>query len=446
MNYSLRGSSLIAALSMVAILLGAMPSTLIAAKPGVVNCITTPCPGDDGEQNSFRVTAPAGGAVYTLGQTMKISWEVPSNSFAAEFVRLSAVVSPSCLDETPACAIRTVGPIVIAESTDHDGQYDWTIPTNLAATYRGEFKILIEVLNRDEFAYSDRFILGDANTAKLTVNTATLPNGSNGVMYSYPLTAFGGIAPYTWTGTTGNSGLTLSKDGMLSGTPRLGVHRITANVTDASGATASVQLQLNVTSQQVDQPHPAGSLVLGFSSVYPSGVALVQNDNGMLKLRTFGSAEVFLSHGYKWSNIVIANSGDKALFFGEPMGLASGTLVRDRSNLRSFYVVYPNNVLRPFSSFEVFNSLGYRASNAYTTSLAGYTMGSVMTIFDSHAPGTDIIDNGTVYWISENNTRHPYPSVDVYNTWHTNNNDFSRVYQANSFDRLIPIGSPIQPR
>ena len=58
----------------------------------------------------------------------------------------------------------------------------------------------------------------------VTVNPATVPNGTVAVAYSQSLTASGGTAPYSFAVTAGAlpPGLTLSNGGLLSGTPTAG--------------------------------------------------------------------------------------------------------------------------------------------------------------------------------------------------------------------------------
>lgn len=57
---------------------------------------------------------------------------------------------------------------------------------------------------------------------KLKVSTTSLPNGSVGVPYSFQLQSVNGVGPYTWsTSSTLPSGMTLSPDGLLQGTPGL---------------------------------------------------------------------------------------------------------------------------------------------------------------------------------------------------------------------------------
>ncbi len=92
---------------------------------------------------------------------------------------------------------------------------------------------------------------GCGNTASggsgtLSITTATLPSGTLGAAYSASLTAGGGVAPYTFSGTA-PAGLTLSSAGVLSGTPTtVGTSSFTATVSDSGGSKASAMLSLTV--------------------------------------------------------------------------------------------------------------------------------------------------------------------------------------------------------
>ncbi len=69
----------------------------------------------------------------------------------------------------------------------------------------------------------------------ITVNPATLPNGTIGTAYSQTITASGGAAPYTFAVSSGTlpPGLTLSAGGLLSGTPTtIGTFSFTITATD----------------------------------------------------------------------------------------------------------------------------------------------------------------------------------------------------------------------
>jgi len=74
-------------------------------------------------------------------------------------------------------------------------------------------------------------------TTSPTITTSTLPNGNIGIAYSQTLTATGS-SPITWSIESGNlpDGLTLSGNGMISGTPTTeGTSNFTVKATNSAG-------------------------------------------------------------------------------------------------------------------------------------------------------------------------------------------------------------------
>lgn len=90
---------------------------------------------------------------------------------------------------------------------------------------------------------------------------ASLPGGTVSAAYSQQLAASGGVAPYTWSVTSGSppAGLTLSTGGTLSGTPTAaGSSTFTVQVTDSSSASATKQFNVTVNPASAPAP-PAAS-------------------------------------------------------------------------------------------------------------------------------------------------------------------------------------------
>ncbi len=85
------------------------------------------------------------------------------------------------------------------------------------------------------------YAIVNAPNVALTITTTSLPPGTVGVPYSFQLEAVGGTPPYTWSkyppkgmGTLPR-GVTLSKSGLISGTPkRAGTYTFTVKCLDAS--------------------------------------------------------------------------------------------------------------------------------------------------------------------------------------------------------------------
>lgn len=87
--------------------------------------------------------------------------------------------------------------------------------------------------------------------ATLQIMTETLPDGSEGVAYSYALEATGGVQPYTWGVSSGTPPMGLVLDegtGILSGTPSAaGDYGFGVTVLDAGGQSDSQDLTIHVT-------------------------------------------------------------------------------------------------------------------------------------------------------------------------------------------------------
>jgi Putative Ig domain len=91
----------------------------------------------------------------------------------------------------------------------------------------------------------------DTRTFTLNVTerlSATLTGGTLvevGIPVRASLVAAGGQGPYTWAATSLPPGLTLSREGMLTGVPtRAGTYTVEARLTDANGTTLNVQERL----------------------------------------------------------------------------------------------------------------------------------------------------------------------------------------------------------
>ena len=92
----------------------------------------------------------------------------------------------------------------------------------------------------------------------LTLVAATPPAGTNGLPYSYAFSATGGVAPYTWTALGGlPEGLTLSANGILSGTPavkQVGTFQVAVRVTDSQGTSVTGNFPLAIAASAAADP------------------------------------------------------------------------------------------------------------------------------------------------------------------------------------------------
>ncbi len=81
----------------------------------------------------------------------------------------------------------------------------------------------------------------------LTITTSQLPNATTSMQYSVQLQATGGTPPYRWTEIVAAEGLTLNRNGLISGTPtRANRFAVSATVTDATNQSTQKYLYLTV--------------------------------------------------------------------------------------------------------------------------------------------------------------------------------------------------------
>ncbi|SDF83185.1 beta strand repeat-containing protein [Terriglobus roseus] len=109
-----------------------------------------------------------------------------------------------------------------------------------------------------------------SNSALQAVGTT--PDGTVNVSYVSVLQASGGTSPYTWSITSGTlpAGLNLSATGIISGTPTAaGTSTFTAQVKDAAGATATLNLTLKINAAST-----GGTLTIATSTL-PSGTVQI---------------------------------------------------------------------------------------------------------------------------------------------------------------------------
>jgi hypothetical protein len=152
------------------------------------------------------------------------------------------------------------------------------------------------------------------------------------------------------------------------------------------------------------------------------------------------------SYGYGFGNGVVDTAAYESLATGDLLGPGSGALVKTSSNTTVYLV--SQGAKHGFTSARVFAGLGYKFSQVLTIPAAQLDALPESTIISSrtsrHLSGAIISSKGTIYSLGPD-SRYPYPSLSVYNSWNLKN-DFSRVLPANAADLTLPIGSPVTPR
>ncbi len=127
-------------------------------------------------------------------------------------------------------------PTTILANTPNDGTQSITVPNNPTTQAR----IKIEPVGNIFFDINNVNFTITAAAPTITVDPATLPNGTVGTAYNQTLSATGGTAPYSFAVSGGvlPFGLMLSSAGVISGTPTTAASfSFTVRATDANNNT-----------------------------------------------------------------------------------------------------------------------------------------------------------------------------------------------------------------
>lgn len=129
---------------------------------------------------------------------------------------------------------------------------------------------------------------------ELEIGPPTLPPMTVGTAYSAQFTATGGTTPYTFSTTGQPPGLTLSPDGVLSGTPTTaGAFIFAVEVKDAAAATASKTYSVSV-AEATTPPPPMGDPPT--ITTQPVSVTVEWGQQAMLSVNATGTAPL----AYQW--------------------------------------------------------------------------------------------------------------------------------------------------
>ncbi len=168
----------------------------------------------------------------------------------------------------------------------------------------------------------------------------------------------------------------------------------------------------------------------------PNNSGLVQMPSSTLT--GYSSAAVFSSYGFnKWHDITNATGEDKQLSIDSGlMPYQDGSLVNDNGMV---YLI-SNGEKYGISSNQDFQSLGYRWANVIKGTTSFIANAGVVAPGSAHMPGSLIIIDGTIYYIS-NSGRMGFPTIEVFNSWGFK---LANVVSANSGDLSLPI-NPYNP-
>lgn len=196
---------------------------------------------------------------------------------------------------------------------------------------------------------------------------------------------------------------------------------------------------------------PAGSGETGSGS--SSGAMKLINDSGTYYLiidgvrRGITNPGMLSSYGFSFSDAVAPTAADLAAPSGSLLTPSDGALVKSKEDPTVYLI--SGRQRYGFVSAAVFLGLGFNFKNVLVVTNPEL---QVLTKADNlanpnaaHLPGLDVNINGTVYWIGGGGLRYGYPSLEVYNSWHIDN-DFSKVVKANAADLSLVDGGVVSLR
>ncbi len=247
---------------------------------------------------------------------------------------------------------------------------------------------------------------------------------------------------------------TVTFKALVAGTANVSFDYTAGATTDSNIASAGNDILNSVTNGQ----YAIGNAVIppsGENPSTPSGAHIntcLINDAGTFYLilnnqrHGITNPGMLYSYGYDFTEAVTAYAEDRNIVEGSLLLPADGALVKKPGDPTVFLI--SGGMKHGFSSASVFTTLGFKFSQVLTVTgpeLDAQQLGDIINNpNEQHRRGTDILYNGTVYWVG-NGARQGYPSLDVYNSWHLQN-DFTKVVPANAADMSLPESGVVQKR
>jgi uncharacterized protein (TIGR03437 family) len=233
------------------------------------------------------------------------------------------------------------GPVTLT-ATGGTGGYTWSatgLPSGLtlstagviagtpAAGSHGTYNPQVTVRDSSNAVGAEGLVLTiQAGSASLLTiaGPTSLPVGSEGVPYlTITYSATGGVPPYTWTATDLPSGLSMSRGGLLSGTPAIGSHGsyfVQATVRDSANNAAALGLMLTITSVTFTGPYslapategvaypPTTLTASGGTGSYTWSATGLPNGLALSTAGVFSGTPAVGSHGFYYFGVTVRDS------------------------------------------------------------------------------------------------------------------------------------------
>jgi hypothetical protein len=216
---------------------GALPNGLSLSSGGVISGMLT-------HSGAFTGTIQAQSAYGTDTQNFSITVDCPAMTLSPETISggqvgesYSQAFSGDGLDALPGGYTYAVTGGALPGGLALDGN---SISGTPAAS--GTFNFTIETSKASSNCATDRAYTLNIAPPDIAISPETLPGGTAGAAYTQTISAAGGTAPYTYTISAGNlpAGMTLSAEGILSGTPTAsGSFDFTVQAADSTSPSAS---------------------------------------------------------------------------------------------------------------------------------------------------------------------------------------------------------------
>jgi hypothetical protein len=199
----------------------------------------------------------------------------------------------------------------------------------------------------------------------------------------------------------------------------------------------TIQAYLNFQMQVLMPWYPYGTVIQGLHEnvyLYKEG-----------QKRLFPTAEIFLSHGYHWEQIVQVNDDYLArLPAGSPMTFREGSLVKGSEE--TIYVI-EHGLKRSILSIEVFKRFGFQWRDVRIvpdSTLAEICNGPTLALTDRRPDGALIKGRANPTYLLENGQKRWFPSPQVFLSW---GYQWHQVITVSDQELAsYPLGLPISPQ
>ena len=257
---------------MVAIIAAALPEWTVAV-PYAQQLTSSGGTGDltwsdlNGDLAGTGLALTPGGALTgtpTVTGTIAFTAQVVDEAMASDTEPFEVVINTAVAVNAAVLPDWTAGHPYTQQLTASGGtgikvfsdKFDDLSGSGLALTGGGELSgtpsaagaVTFTAVATDEVGGQGELQFGFTVNPEVSITTASLPDGTEGQAYSYQLEGTGGTGVLTWSDLHGDLaafGLTLTGDGLLSGTPTdSGVVTFTARAEDEIGASSETEMSL----------------------------------------------------------------------------------------------------------------------------------------------------------------------------------------------------------